>query len=220
MCKLLQEIADIRCAEAFGRLEPDQVTTLRRYHQLWVLLGESEFLSQPVSFTLRVSAKERSQELVHAGPTQLRSVVDDVRQFLMEKERTHFQTVRNVLRRNARARANPPASDEAVAQIDGIGKRYTKALKEPMMGTLNPQNPVVPLDPITAEQVVEDWVYGGSTHWDKERAARVARWSNKTYEYTLSKALHAFCDSYWELDILAQGILHEPSLTGAGANFI
>lgn len=132
----------------------------------------------------------------------------------MKGERTNFPGVRNRLRRSAVANGSP-ASDEAVRQLDGIGRRYGEALKTSMMSFVDLANPMVTLKDITAEQVIEDGLYSGAVHWDEERSARIKLWSKDSYEFSLSKAPHSLCDVYWELDILVQGILAESLLTAS-----
>jgi hypothetical protein len=193
------------------RVRCRRAETLRRYHELCVALGESEFFNETISFTVKSGPAERSHKLTHAGPAPLRSVMLDMRQLWMKGERTHLPSLRNRLRRNALAHASS-ASAEAVTQLDGIGGRYTEASKETMMRYADPANPMVSLKDVTAEQVIDDWLYAGAVHWDEERAARVRLWSRDSYEFFLSKALYGLCDVYWELDILVQGILAEPSL--------
>lgn len=216
MSDLLQAIADVQCADAFEGFDSSDTTTLRRYHELCVALGESNFLNHGVRFTFHVSSKERYRNLEHAGPAELRSVMMDLRQLWMKKERTHFPRVRNMLRRHAFDKASA-ASAKAVIQIDGIGDRYTEALNATLMSFADVANPMVALQTISAEQVVEDWLYSGPAHWDEERAARVKLWSREGYEFSLTKALNSFADVYWELDLLVQGILGEPSLLAPSA---
>jgi hypothetical protein len=168
-----------------------------------------------VRFTFHVSSKERYRKLEHAGPAELRSVMMDLRQLWMQKERTHFPKVRNTLRRHALDKGSA-ASVEAVTQIDGIGHRYTEALNTTLMSCVDPANPLVPLKTISAKQVVADWLYSGQAHWDEERAARVKLWSKETYDFSLTKALNSLSNVYWELDLLVQGILAEPSLESVG----
>jgi hypothetical protein len=135
----------------------------------------------------------------------------DFPQLWMKGERTFFPRLRNRLRRNAVARA-APSSQEAVTQLDGIGRRYTTALNETMMSFVDPSRPLVSIKNFTAEDIINNWLYAGAMHWDEEKVAFVERWSKVSYEFQLSKAIHALCDSYWELDLLVQRILNEPSL--------
>ncbi|MGO9759808.1 MAG: hypothetical protein ACLP1Q_00910 [Solirubrobacteraceae bacterium] len=216
MSDLLQAIADVQCADAFEGFDSFDTTTLRRYHEVCVALGESNFLNHGVRFTFHVSSKERYRKLEHAGPAELRSVMMDLRQLWMKKERTHFPKVRNMLHRHADGKGSA-ASVEAVTQLDGIGRRYSEALKTTLMSFVDPVNPMVALKTISAEQVVQDWLYSGPAHWDEERAARVKLWSKEGYEFSLTKALNSFADVYWELDLLVQGILGEPSLVMSSA---
>jgi len=214
MSDLLQAIADVRCADAFQGFDSVQATTLRRYHELCAALGESGFLSQRVRLTVKASRQESYEKLDHAGPAELRSAMMDLRQLWMQGDRTHFPTVRKMLRRSALA-IGSSASEEAVQQLDGIGRRYKQALNTTLMSLVDPDNPMVRVKDISAEQVIDDWLYAGAAHWDEDRDARVKMWSKVSYEFSLSKALHALCDSYWELDVLVQGILDEDRLLPA-----
>lgn len=214
--ELLQAIADIPCAEAFEGFDSSDTTTLRRYHEVCTALGESNFMSQGVRLTFKASRQESYRKLEHAGPAELRSVMMDVRQLWMKNERTHFPTVRNMLRRHALAKRSA-ASVVAVEQIDGIGHRYAEALRSPLMNFVDAANPMLVLQSVTAEEVVKDWLYSGAAHWDQEREARVKRWSKDGYEFSLTKAMNSMCDVYWELDLFIQGILAQPSLVAASS---
>jgi hypothetical protein len=115
-----------------------------------------------------------------------------------------------MLRTNALARETS-ASREAVRQLDGIGCRYRATLKTKLMSGGDRKNPMVDVEESSAEQVISDWLYFGAAHWDEEKAERVNQWSKVGYEFSLSKAVIAVLNVYWELDLLIQGLLNEDS---------
>jgi hypothetical protein len=100
----LQAIAGVEFADAVERFDSFEATTLRRYHKLCVELGESEFLDQEVRFTFKVSKEESYQKLDHAGPTQLRSVMLDLRQLWMKRAHTLSHRQKHAADQRARKR--------------------------------------------------------------------------------------------------------------------
>ncbi len=212
MTEVLQAIADVDCANAFLRFDSETVKTLRRYHELCAAVGESKFFSHGVTFRFSAQAGQQPrEELDHAGHEALRSLMMDLRQLWMQGERTRFQTVLGILRRNAMALGSV-ASAEAISQLDGIGKRYRKSMRKTTMSFVERERPLVPVKEFSAEDVIHSWLYGGNFHWDEEKAAFIDVWRPESYEFTLSKAIHAASDSFWELDLLIQAILQHPRL--------
>jgi hypothetical protein len=181
---------------------------MQPHHEVCVALGESKFLNHGVRFTFHASRNAGYQKLEHAGLTELRSVLMDLGQLWMKKERMPFPKVRHAARPHARE--GHAGLSRAVLQIDGIGSRHSEALKMTLMKFVDPANPMVTVKAVSA---VQDWPYSGPAHWDEERTARVKRWPKESYDAYATKALDRRASVYWELDLWVQGILAEPSLS-------
>jgi hypothetical protein len=166
MTELLQAIADVDSATTFSGFDSEAVKTLRRYHQLCTAVGETKFFTHGVRFSFSVGAgRQPCDELDYAGHEALRSLMMDLCQLWMQNERTRFQTVLGILRRNAEA-VGSPSCVEAIAQLDGIGKRYRESMRKTMMSFVERERPLVPVKEFSAEDVIHNWLYGGHFHWD------------------------------------------------------
>jgi hypothetical protein len=97
---------------------------------------------------------------------------------------------------------------DAVELLYEVGTRFKQATSEVMMKNVWKDDPVgEPINVIRARQVIDDWLYAGAFHTDEEKADRVRRWSPKTYEFTLAKAIHDVAYVMWELQIVVGGVL-------------
>jgi hypothetical protein len=218
MSEIHAAIEAVDYARAFRRFESEKVSTLQRYHHLCVELGQGTFFSNEVKFTFSAGEQRNGSALKHAGKDALKATMMDLRQFRMDKERTHFPTVRNALSRNARS-AGTAAADDAKLVLAGIKTRYQEAMAEPMIHWVKPEDlmrPVMPGDEtvqsFSADEVIDNWCYGGAFHWDEEKAEILRHTRPETYEFQFVKAIHAACRSYFELDLMIQHILGEPTL--------
>jgi hypothetical protein len=105
--------------------------------------------------------------------------------------------------------------------LDVLGSRFKAATRAEMMRIVWEDDPMgEPKEVIRARQVIDDWLYSGAFHADKERIARVERWSATSYEFTLAKALHAIVGVIWELQIVVGGVLapHEDGADRVASN--
>lgn len=208
----LQALAAIDCSNAFLPFGSEEIATPQRYHELCVALGESDFFGQRVRFHFG----SEGETLEHAGYNDLVAMLADFRQLWMKREQTRFDKVLEMVR----ARAQPEtrtASQQARRQLTDLEQRYAKARERPMMSFVDPRNPMNVIDHVPAERALDDWLYSGVFHLNKNKAARSEGWGATAYEYTITKIVHDYVGLLWELDIVVQGILNEPGVLAAAA---
>ncbi len=189
----------------FAPFTPSQLGQLRRYHELAHELGRSSFFSQRLTFSVKASPEESYQRLEHARHDALRSMSMSFRQLWGASEPARFDAVRQLLRDHVL----PPRDQVDVhVLLDVLGNHFKAATRSDMMRIVWKDDPLgKPKEVIRARQVIDDWLYSGPFHADEDRIARVGRWSNTAYEFTLAKALHAIVGVIWELQIVVGGVL-------------
>jgi hypothetical protein len=202
---LFDRLLAIDWSQRFESFDEAELQQLRLYDKLAQDLGRSSFFAAPLTFSVKASPEESYQHLEHAGHDALRSMMMTFRQLWSAKEPARFDATRALLRRHAL-----PARDgvDAVELLDEVGTRFKQATSEVMMKNVWKDDPVgEPINVIRARQVIDDWFYAGAFHTDEEKAGRVRRWSPKTYEFTLAKAIHDVAYVMWELQVVVGGVL-------------
>jgi hypothetical protein len=212
----MESFATLDCEEAFSPFSSDDLARLRRYLDICESLAERRFFTERINFSARISIDRPNYEnLEHAGEDALRSAVLDFRQLWMDKEITHFPTIRNRLRRRAVSKGTVESAI-AISELDRLGKKYSDERNRSMMRRVHPENPTQAIAHIRAHQVVEDWLYGGVIHFDPDSAARVKAWPPSTYEWTLIKSIHGLVKVYLELTVLVDRILNREAGRSTG----
>lgn len=206
-------LATVDWSARFEPFDDDQMWRLRRYSELAHELGKSTFFSAPIEFSFKASAEESYERLDHAGDDALRSMAMSFRQLWEDGEPAQFQTVRNLLRAHLLL---PRDRVDTRLLLDVLGQRYRGARREVMMKDVWEDDPIgEPKAVIRAEQVVNDWLYSGPFHGDKDKIARVARWSDTAYELSLIKAINGITGVIWEMQIVVMGATGELSVAAA-----
>lgn len=201
-------LATLDVGSRFEPLTESQLDALGRYHQLAGELGTSTFFSGPVRLSVKASAAESYERLEHAGFDPLRSMTMSFRQLWMSKEPTRFHAILNILR--SAIPTNGLGSTRTRAVLDHLGRRHRHARAISLMKHVRVDDPMGrPIREFTAEQVIDDWLYGGAFHFDPDAAERVASWSPNAYEWSLIKAITAVAGVCWELDLLVGAILEQ-----------
>lgn len=198
-------LAELDWAGRFESFDPSERQILRRYHELAQDLGQRPFFAKLQRLAFKASPEESYERLEHAGDDALRSMTMTFRQLWMVREPARFETVRGVLRK----RAAPQRGDVDVTRLlDELGRRYSRARKDEMMRHVWIDDPMgEPKEIFVAEQVIDDWLYGGTFHSDDGRAKRVRSWSKTQYEWSLIKSINALAAVMWELDIVVGGVV-------------
>lgn len=185
--------------------DPD-LDLLIRYHHVCRALSSSTFFTNPIRLSVKAASDESYERLDHAGRDPLRSMAMDFRQLWMKKEPTRFHAILGVLRRGV-SPAEPDA-EHTLAVLAHLGRRHRDECRTGLMKHVWADDPMgPPIREFTAEQVIDDWLYGGAFHFDADAADRVASWSPVSYEWSLVKGLVALAQVCWELDVLVSAII-------------
>jgi hypothetical protein len=155
----------------FESLTAPELLTLTRYHELCTAIGGSTFFSHPIRLAVKASPEESYERVDHAGEDPLRSMAMWFRQLWMAKETTRFQAVLTILRRSVDS--THPDAPQIEAILDHLGTRHRHARRASLMKHVYADDPMgAPIRDFRAEQVIDDWLYGGAFHFDPRRRAR------------------------------------------------
>jgi hypothetical protein len=202
---LFDALASTDVGSRFGRFDFEDLDLLLRYHHICRALASSTFFSNPVRLSVKVAPDERYRRLDHAGRDPLRSMAMDFRQHWMKKEPARFHAILLILRRGI---APGPHALQTRAILDHLGRRHRDKMKATLMRHVWADDPMGPsVREFTAEQVIDDWLYGGAFHFDADAARRVESWPSTHYEWSLINPITAIAGVCWELDLLAGAIV-------------
>lgn len=206
---LFDALAAMDVRPRFESFDDSDLDLLVRYHHVCGALGSSTFFSNPVRFSVKAAPDDSYERLDHAGRDPLRSMAMDFRQLWMKKEPARFHAILNVLRRGISPAS--PLADNTRAVLDYLGHRHRDERQTSLMKHVWHDDPMgPPIREFTAEQVIDDWLYGGAFHFEAGAARRVASWSPVAYEWSLVKAVTHIAGVCWELNLLVGAIIeHE-----------
>ncbi|PTL58604.1 hypothetical protein [Paraconexibacter algicola] len=213
---LFDALVSMEVGSRFESLGDSELDLLVRYHEVCCGLGSSTFFSQPIRFSVKAAPEESYERLDHAGRDPLRSMTMDFRQLWMKKEPARFHAILGLLRQ--RVASQTTLADSTKAILDLLGRRHRDERNVGLMRHVWADDPMgPPIREFTAEQVINDWLYGGAFHFDADAASRVAAWSPVAYEWSLVKAIKGIAVVCWELDVLVGAIVEDQRPTALAA---
>lgn len=199
------ELTEIDVDSAFRPFDPDELELLDTYHRLVDGVAARPLFADGIKFRIGGGPDCDPPVLEHAGEDALRSVMIDFRRLWLKKEPTRFGNVLVLLREHAE-------DGDAVAALDALGRDFKEACRDGLMGVRDPSDPenLKKIKPISARQVIDDWMNGDSFHGDPDARERVRRWSPTTYEFSLIKAVNRISNVFLALDVVVVPILDFP----------
>jgi len=209
-------LATMDVSGRFESLTCEERAILARYHEVCAKLGVASFFAGPVRLSVKAAPDESYERLEHPGEDQLRSMTMWFRQLWMKKEPARFHAVLGLLR--GRLAPNHPDVNATRTVLTHLGRRHRQACRRSLMKHVWDHDPVgEPIRDFDAEQVIDDWLYGGQFHFDPAAAERVGSWSRPAYEWSLIKAITGVCAVCWELDLLVGAVLEDARQSSAAA---